>query len=802
MTALGRVVRAGVGRRRVQTLVMALTTLTSVTAAILAAGLLVASSAPFDHAFAKQHGSHLSAQFDGAHVTTAQLAATAHAAGVTAAAGPFLTVSAHPQPHSTNGVQEYGFPPLTVVGRTDAGGPVDDVTLLIGHWPTKPGDIVVGNHDFRVRLGMQIEFPYLPGNPVLTVVGTAQSVSQTADAWVTPAQAAALTPPGTAPTYQMLYRFAHADTSAQISADRAAIKSAVAAGALTGAQSYLSVKQVQDANTGAFVPFVVAFGTIGLVMSVLIIGIVVSGAVGAATRRIGVLNALGFTPAQVVRAYVGQALIPAVAGAGLGVLFGNLLAVPILHGAEGTYGTAGLSIPPWVDVAVPAATLAFVVIAAGIPALRAGRLRAAEAIAVGRTPGAGRARGIQRLVGLLPLPRPLSLGLAHPFARPSRSASVLAAVVFGTVSVTFAVGLTLSLNAVQTGRNLDTAGAVVVSSGPQPGDSGGGPVRTVKPGPATGGAPGGAPPDVTADPTAVVAAVKAQPGTQSYYGTVRSQMSVSGLPGSTNVIAYQGDSSWATHQMISGSWPTGPGQAVVSTRFLTAADAHVGDAVTLTDAGRNVSVRIVGEVFQLSQDNDLFTDISSVSSLGVTMQGATYNVQHKPGANLDSYLQSLKSTLHPIGAEADPNSTNQSDVIKTMDALVVTMTLMMLIVAGLGVLNTVVLDTRDRVHDLGVLKALGMTPRQTVATVLASVALVGLVAGVVGVPIGIAVHSYVLPIMGHVAGTNLPGVDLNVYRVPELILLVLGGLVIAIGGALLPAGWAAKTRTATALRTE
>ena len=53
-----------------------------------------------------------------------------------------------------------------------------------------------------------------------------------------------------------------------------------------------------------------------------------------------------------------------------------------------------------------------------------------------------------------------------------------------------------------------------------------------------------------------------------------------------------------------------------------------------------------------------------------------------------------------------------------------------------------------------------------------------------------------------VAGTNLPGVDLNVYRAPELVLLVLGGLVIAIGGALLPAGWAAKTRTATALRTE
>ena len=48
---LGRVVRAGVGRRRVQTVVMTLTTLLAVTASVLAVGLVVASSAPFQHAF-------------------------------------------------------------------------------------------------------------------------------------------------------------------------------------------------------------------------------------------------------------------------------------------------------------------------------------------------------------------------------------------------------------------------------------------------------------------------------------------------------------------------------------------------------------------------------------------------------------------------------------------------------------------------------------------------------------------------------------------------------------------------------
>ena len=52
------------------------------------------------------------------------------------------------------------------------------------------------------------------------------------------------------------------------------------------------------------------------------------------------------------------------------------------------------------------------------------------------------------------------------------------------------------------------------------------------------------------------------------------------------------------------------------------------------------------------------------------------------------------------------------------------------------------------------------------------------------------------------ADTGLPKAVLDVYDTPELLLLGCAGLVIAALGALLPASWAAKARTATALRTE
>ena len=61
--------------------------------------------------------------------------------------------------------------------------------------------------------------------------------------------------------------------------------------------------------------------------------------------------------------------------------------------------------------------------------------------------------------------------------------------------------------------------------------------------------------------------------------------------------------------------------------------------------------------------------------------------------------------------------------------MVATLTLLLATVAALGVFNTVVLNTRERVHEIGVLTSIGMTPRQVRVMVVASMSLIGLVAG-------------------------------------------------------------------------
>ncbi|MFF7194859.1 FtsX-like permease family protein [Streptomyces sp. NPDC008079] len=198
---------------------------------------------------------------------------------------------------------------------------------------------------------------------------------------------------------------------------------------------------------------------------------------------------------------------------------------------------------------------------------------------------------------------------------------------------------------------------------------------------------------------------------------------------------------------------TGSGEAVVADRFLKAAGVRVGDTVTLEHDGRGTPVRIVGEALSTGDSGTrVLMDERTLTRVGLAFRPDTFSVRLTAGTDRDRYLAALDTALGPLG--------------------------------------------------LGVFKALGMAPRQTVAMVLTSAGSVGAVAGLAGVPLGIALHGHVPPIMGEAAGTGIPHADLAVYHAPQIALLAVAGLAIAAGGALLPASWAARKRTAVALRTE
>ncbi len=766
-----RAVRGGLARRRVQAIVIGVVLLVSTGASVLALGLVVDSSAPFDRAFAAQRGADVTAAINPARATQAQLNATKRLPGVTAAAGPFAAAAVDSQQGGA------ALPPMTVAGRASAGGPADDLTLRAGHWAQRPGQIVLSENVFA-PLGSRITVTSVPGKPTLTVVGVASSVTDSAGAWVLPGEIAKLRAPGSPSGAQMLYRFASAGSAAAIRADEAAVGRALPPGAVLVTESYLSAKAQQTSAIGPFVPFLVAFGVIGMVMSVLIVANVVSAAVVAGYRRIGVLKTIGFTPGQVVAAYTGQVAVPAVAGCLLGVVLGNVLATPLLAQTAQVYQIGALHVPVWVDVAVPVAMCALVGVAALLPSLRAGRLSAVQAIASGRAPRQGHGYAANRLFGRMWLPRPVTIGLAAPFARPARTMVTLTAILLGATAVTFAVGLSSSLKQVVYALSQSQAQPVQIYLSAQ---------NAVAIGPA--------------GQRTLATALAAQPGTRHYVAEADEQASVAGLSRPVQVTAFRGEAGWTGYALISGHWYTGPGQAVVPTYFLTATGKAVGDTVTMTFNGRQIPVRIAGEIFDLNNRGlDMITGWQTLAHADPGLLPGQYDVGLRPGTPAAGYTSALSAKLGPRYSVS--RNDGRSTVVDLMISLISTLTLLLAFVAGLGVLNTVVLYTRERVHDLGVVKAVGMTPRQAITMVVCWVAGTGLVAGLIAVPAGIALHRYVLPVMAASVNTGVPARFLSVYHGWELAVLALAGLVIAVTGALLPAGWAARIRTATALHAE
>ena len=772
-----RTATGGVLQHKVQAVVICLVLLVSTASATLGLTLLAASNAPFQHAFDAQHGANLSVTVNTDRVSSAALTATHGLRGVTAMSGPF--------PETTSQVQFEGQPygQLVLAGRASPGGPVDDVTLTAGHWPDGPGQVVLNGSaggSGNPSPGSILRISGARGTPVLTVTGFASSITNTADGWVLPSEIARLKSPGVPPSAQMLYRFAVASNEAQIRADAAEIAKTLPAGAVAGVGSWLTAEEAATGNGSIMEPFVVAFALIGLAMAILIAGNVVSGAVVAGYHRIGVLKSIGLTPAQVVVSYLSRVGWPALVGVVIGVAAGNVLAVPVLHGTGGVYGVGHQQAPLWASAAALAGMLLLTALAAFGPALRAGMLPAMQAIAVGRAPRSGSGYVGHRLADRLRLPRPVGLGLAAPLARPARTVVTLVAIAFGTCAVIFAFGLNSALSRAEQGQTHSAAAPVQVQQD-GPGSSSRAPSA--------------------AQDAVVTAALSAQPRTLREVAEYDEDINVPGVPRSVDARAFGGDAAWLDYASITGRWYSAPGEVDANTTFLTDSGLAVGDTASVTTGNARYTVRIVGEVFDPSNTPRLYGSAQTLRGVAATQNLQQYYVGLRPGISPGTYMQAVNTALgdhSPWQAQAPQGNKFYAIALDLADLLA----LMVAVAAGLGVLNTVLMTTRDRVHDLGIFKALGMRPGQMLTMVVCWIAGPAIVAAVIAAPAAILLTSGTVGAMAGTAHTGIPPSFSQVLPPSRLALLSLGALLIAVVGAMLPATWAARTRPAVALRAE
>jgi putative ABC transport system permease protein len=748
VSAVWGIALAAVRRRRLQSAILAVVVLCSTVAIVVALGLLEASSGPFDRTFAAQRGPHVVATFDRAAVSDALLAETARRPGVEAAAGPYgqsvVTVA--------DTRQSLPPGPLTVVGRPGPGGPVDRVELWAGRWAERPGEIVVNRPVDPV-------FGDLVGAAVqtveglrFTVVGLASSVTRTAEAWVAPAQMEAMKPASA----QMLYRFVAAETAAEVRAATAAVTAGLPPSGVLGTQSYLTVKRDVSRAAEAYLPFLAGFGLLGLLVAVLIVANVISGAVVAGQRQMMVL-------------------LPAFAGCLAGTVLGALVSQKLLDLVFAGIGAAiGLGIGWPVYVAALLGVPAVVVLAALVPASRAHRLPAAETIRAGSAPRPGRGQAVQRLLSGSRLPRPVSLGLGLPFARPGRSAMTLAAIVLGVAAVTLATGLFQTMTAYG-----DTAQRV-------------GRVHSI----VHVGRPGQVRP--TLDDAAIEALLRSRPGVRHVTANAWIDVRLPGLTSRSMAQFLRGDAASRGDVVVAGRYVAGPGEVAAPSAFMRRFGLRVGDRLTLALGGARTQATIVGEVMDAADDL-IIASWSTLTALDPAGRATQYEVGLAPGTDVERFNAAVKAAEPGLYPRAKSQADQHSVAVIGAAALY---TVLLGTVATLGVFNTVVLTTRERRRDLAMLKSIGMTPRQVTLMTVTSMALLGVVGGLAGLPIGVASHRVVVLAMLDAAGLGAPAMLLDVWRVAALAALLVAGVAIAVLGAFLPARRAARLTIAGALRTE
>lgn len=768
-----------VRRHRLQSLVVFVISGLAIAVGAMGGTLLTQSSSPYDRAFSELAGPQLIVVFDGRRATRDQVVATASLADVTASAGPWVIAIVPFEKGTTHLSTTSSFNTqtvLTLLGRDSPGGTLDRVDLVRGRWVQSPGEIVVTRayaDQNSLSVGDRITALATAARPGLTIVGEAVDVDpRPSRAWVWSSQVASLKAAETPPSYQMSYRFRSAASRADIRADVKAIEAAVPSDGISGYDSYLDFRDNFKFNTSLILTFLLAFSAMALASVAVIVANVVTGAVLASYREIGIMKAIGFTPRQVVMVFVLTMLLPAFAAAVIAVPLGALASKPLLDQAA-----AAMSLPPAsplvpaVDVLALVLGLAVVAAAAALPAWRAGRLGAVTAITSGTSPSGRWSASFHGSLGWWRLPRSLVMGIGDAFARPVRAGLTAIAILVGVATLVFAIGLytaILKFNDLFGPAN-GTAYQVTVSR--------------------FGGYSDGA----------ATALLKEQPESNVIIGFQQLQAPVPDQPEPVNAVIFQGDSSRLGFNLAKGRWFAQPGEAVISS-VLNPYHWVVGQTVDVRMGGQVLRTRIVGSCYCWL---NLGMDWATYNTAVPDAQPTNYIVQLRPGANAAAYVKRV-SAAEPDFVFAQVNQSGSGGNIEDiLNAMVAALALILGAIAGLGVFNALLLTTRERARDIAILKALGMTPRQVSAMVTASACVLGVTGALLGIPAGIVLYDYLIDAMARLANftTSISAITGHINTV-QLVVVGLAGVLVAVLGASLPARWAARAPVVSMLNLE
>ncbi len=222
---------------------------------------------------------------------------------------------------------------------------------------------------------------------------------------------------------------------------------------------------------------------------------------------------------------------------------------------------------------------------------------------------------------------------------------------------------------------------------------------------------------------------------------------------------------------------------------------HVGDTFRLYESSyRIVGIYETGQPFEDGSAVVLLEDAQLIS--GKPRQVNAFLLKVRSGTDIERLRQRIEQYFDDLTATTSADFQDEQDMLQYIYVFTWGVSLIAIVIGGVGVMNTMLMSVFERTREFGVLRAVGWRPRRVLQMVLTESLLLSSIGGALGIGLGI----------GAVRGVQqLPLADMVVPTTfsPQLFVQ---GLSVALGlgvlGGALPAWRAAHLTPAEAMRSE